>query len=214
MATAGPRLLWIAVDLPSRPPALPPSRPPGLLPSRHIHPSALDSHPSLSATLSSCQVGHPVSMPGLRSATLRVAGGGGAATASGRAGAGRSSHSPRDGALDGGRLGLSTVAAHGAAHVGALPATVDGGATTRRVVSATASERSGGGGGGGGGAGVAAAASARGLSAGCSPDAAVGCMPNPAVVVMSHNRPEMTRRWHSMALDGPRWHSMALDDTR
>jgi len=29
---------------------------------------------------------------------------------------------------------------------------------------------------------------------GCSSDAAIGCMARPAVVVMSHNRPEMTRR--------------------
>jgi hypothetical protein len=32
------------------------------------------------------------------------------------------------------------------------------------------------------------------LGAGCSRDPAVGCMASPAVVVMSHDRPEMTRR--------------------
>ena len=38
---------------------------------------------------------------------------------------------------------------------------------------------------------------------GCSSDVAVGCMPSPAVVVMSHDRPEMTRRCLDILLSLP-----------
>lgn len=43
----------------------------------------------------------------------------------------------------------------------------------------------------------------RQIAPGCSTDAAVGCMEKPAVVVMSHNRPEMTRRCLKMLLALP-----------